>query len=77
MPRIHRVLVQPLLVGVEAVNSTLDLGRRCPPLELELPGIHHRAEGGQGAGANVLAAVVQTSHEVGDVPKWIEYRNVS
>ena len=34
------LLVEPLLVGVEAVHGALALRRRSPPLELELATVH-------------------------------------
>jgi hypothetical protein len=63
------VLVEPLLVRVEAVNAALDLGGGRPPLKLELAAVHHAAEGGERATANVLAAVVQARDEVRKEPE--------
>ena len=38
------MLVEPLLVGVEAVDGALALRRRRPPLELELAAVHQDEE---------------------------------
>ncbi len=66
-PLLH-VLVQPLLVGVQPVDAALHLGARRPPLKLEFTAVHHGAKHGQRAGADILTAVMETSHQVGQEP---------
>ena len=62
------MLIEALLVRVEAVYAALVLGGGSAPLKLQLTAVHHRTEHRERLGANVLASVSHAAHQVRKVP---------